>query len=92
LPDRTNNLIIERNLMNNTSDATSSDTLALILSAFDHLKRKWRTAGGVSREVKLPLDVVEATINAHPEVFHRSKLAPGGIPLFGVRRKHLAVS
>lgn len=64
----------------------ANEELDRVLDAFRNPQSTWRTLGGIARESKLPAETVLNLLQAHPELFRKSSLAPGGIPLYGLRR------
>ncbi len=59
---------------------------AKLVNAFCGPRSLWRTPGGIARQTGLSPEQVQTYIQAHQDLFIRSPLTPGGIPLYGLRR------
>lgn len=58
-----------------------------ILRAFSRPEDRWRTPGGIAREVGLPTERVEAYIREHPDIFIPSSVTASGTPVYGIREE-----
>lgn len=57
----------------------------MILRAFQGPRNRWRTAGGVARDLRLSHATVTRFIDQHPDLFEQSPISLGGIPIYGLR-------
>ncbi len=76
-----------------TPAAEPTDALVdRVLATFDSGRSRWRTAGGIARQLGIPLRTVDRLLAEHPDRFERAAEPLAGIAVHGLRCRTPATS